>query len=124
MPRRSSPKKSKPASKPAPKPAPKAATKPPSKLGALPEWNLDGLYPGIDSPRIEQDLAQGGRDCAAFEQDYKGKLAVLAAGATAGAKLAEALKRYEAIDDRLGRLISFASLMYAGDSTDAKRAKF
>ena len=95
-----------------------------SKLGALPEWHLDDLYPSIDSPRIEQDLAQGDRDCAAFEQDYKGKLSVLAAGAGAGAKLAEAVKRYEAIDDHLGRLISYASLMYAGDSTDAKRAKF
>jgi oligoendopeptidase F len=32
--------------------------------------------------------------------------------------------RYEAIDDRLGRLMSYASLMYAGNTTDPARAKF
>ncbi len=32
--------------------------------------------------------------------------------------LAEAVKRYEALEDRLGRLISYASLVYAGNTTD------
>jgi oligoendopeptidase F len=95
-----------------------------SKLGALPEWNLDDLYPGIDSPQIERDLAQADSDCAAFEQDFKGKLSAMAAGERGGQALAEAVKRYEAIDDRLGRLMSYASLMYAGNTTDPKRAKF
>jgi len=27
------------------------------KLNALPEWNLDDLYPGIDSPALKRDLA-------------------------------------------------------------------
>ena len=72
------------------------------KLGRLPEWNLDDLYAGIDSPQIERDLAQADADCAAFERDFKGRLAEMAAGA----KLAEAVKRYEALDDKLGRLIS------------------
>ena len=48
----------------------------------------------------------------------------MAAGADAGAKLAEAVKRYEALDDLLGRLISFAGLVYAGNTTDPVRAKF
>jgi oligoendopeptidase F len=94
------------------------------KLGTLPEWNLDDLYPGIDSPQIARDLGAADADCAAFEQDFKGRLAALASGEQAGAKLAEAIRRYEAIDDRLGRLISYASLVYAGDNTDPKRAKF
>jgi oligoendopeptidase F len=94
------------------------------KLGTLPEWNLDDLYPGIDSPQIASDLGAADADCAAFEQDFKGRLAALASGEQAGAKLAEAIRRYEAIDDRLGRLISYASLVYAGDNTDPKRAKF
>src|SRR5581483_8033399 len=107
-----------------PRRSPLKKSKPATKLGALPEWNLDDLYPGIDSPRIAQDLAQADRDCAAFEQDFKGKLSAMAAGERAGASLAEAIRRYEAIDDRLGRLISYASLLYAGDTTDAGRAKF
>jgi oligoendopeptidase F len=110
--------------KSAPKTASKSAPKTASKLGALPEWNLDDLYPGIDSPQIGRDLAQADADCAAFERDFKGRLAAMAAGARGGQALAEAVKRYEALEDSLGRLISFASLMYAGNSTDAKRAKF
>ncbi|MGC2826821.1 MAG: M3 family oligoendopeptidase [Pseudolabrys sp.] len=95
-----------------------------SKLGALPEWNLNDLYPGLDSPEIKRDLEQADSDCAAFEQGFKGRLAAMAAGESAGRALAEAVKRYEAIDDRLGRLVSYASLVYAGNTMDPVRAKF
>src|SRR6185437_8208652 len=94
------------------------------KLGALPEWNLNDLYPGIDSPELKRDLEQADSDCASFEQEFKGHLAALAAGEGAGRALAAAVKRYEAIDDRLGRLVSYASLVYAGNTTDSVRAKF
>ena len=76
----------------------------PHKLGALPEWNLDDLYPGLDSPELKRDLEKADSDCVAFEQDFKGKLAQMAAGEGAGTALAEAVKRYEALDDTLGRL--------------------
>ncbi|HUL89518.1 MAG TPA: M3 family oligoendopeptidase [Pseudolabrys sp.] len=94
------------------------------KLGALPEWNLRDLYPGLDSPEIKRDLEQADKDCTAFEQEFKGRLVAMAAGEGAGQALAEAVKRYEAIDDRLGRLISYASLVYAGNTTDPVSAKF
>jgi oligoendopeptidase F len=94
------------------------------KLAALPEWNLDDLYPGIDSPEIDRDLVAADADCAAFERDFKGKLAAMAAGEGAGAALAAAVKRYEALEDKLGRLISYAQLVYSGNTTDPKRAKF
>ncbi|MFY9600296.1 MAG: oligoendopeptidase F, partial [Pseudolabrys sp.] len=95
-----------------------------SKLGALPEWNLTDLYPGVDSPEIKRDLEQADNDCTAFEQEFKGRLIAMAAGEGGGRALAEAVKRYEGIDDRLGRLISYASLVYAGNTTDPVRAKF
>ena len=104
------------------KPKPKAAPKADRKLGALPEWNLNDLYRGMDDPAVKRDLERGDADCGAFETDFKGKLAALAG--QGGAKLAEAVKRYEAIDDRLGRLYSYASLLYAGDNSDPARAKF
>src|SRR6187551_572599 len=94
----------------------------PAKLGDLPEWNLRDLYPGLDSPEVKRDLELADSECAAFEQDFKGRLAALAAGE--GGALAKAVARYEAIDDRLGRLMSYASLMYAGNTTDPARAKF
>ena len=95
-----------------------------ARLGALPEWNLSDLYPGLDSPKIKRDLEQADSDCVAFEQEFKGRLAALATGEGAGGALAAAVKRYESIDDRLGRLISYASLVYAGNTTDPVSAKF
>ncbi len=34
------------------------------------------------------------------------------------------MREYEALEELLGRLISYAGLLYAGDTSDAKRAKF
>src|SRR3974390_2781869 len=83
--------------KTASKRAPK--TKAEAKLGNLPEWNLNDLYAGMDDPALQRDLAAGDAECAAFEGAFRGKLADLAAGG--GKALAEAVKRYEAIEDRL-----------------------
>jgi oligoendopeptidase F len=95
-----------------------------SKLGKLPEWNLADLYSGIDSPDLKRDLEIGEADCGAFEQAFKGKLAGMALGQGPGPTLAEAVKRYEALDDRLGRIGSYAQLVYAANTTDPARAKF
>src|ERR1043165_5686786 len=102
----------------------RAAAKRPAGLGRLPEWNLADLYPGIDAPEVKRDLERADAECIAFEESYKGKLAALAAAPDAGGGLAEGVNRYEAIDDLLGRLISFASLVYAGNTNDPVRAKF
>ena len=45
-----------------------------SKLGALPEWNLNDLYPGMESPELKWDLENTENQCAAFEEAFKGKL--------------------------------------------------
>src|ERR1700754_3830946 len=95
-----------------------------SKTGKLPEWNLADLYSGIDAPEIARDLQKMDADCVAFETDYKGKLAEHAAREDGGAWLAEAVKRYEAIDDLAGRLGSYAGLVHAGDSVSAAISKF
>jgi oligoendopeptidase F len=94
------------------------------RLGALPEWNLADLYAGLDDPQVKRDLDRGAAESLAFEQAYKGKLAALAEEPAAGAALAEAVKRYEALDDLLGRLMSYAGLLHAGDTVDPARAKF
>ena len=90
----------------------------------MPEWNLNDLYPGLESPELKRDLERADAECAAFEQDVKGKLAALAAGNGGGRALAEAVKRYETIDESLGRLVSYAALVYVGNTTDPVRAKF
>jgi oligoendopeptidase F len=95
-----------------------------SKTGRLPEWNLADLYSGIDAPEVARDLAKMDADCVAFETDYKGKLAEFTARDGGGRWLAEAVKRYEAIDDLAGRLGSYAGLVHAGDSVDPAISKF
>jgi len=102
--------------------APAAVSAP--DLGSLPEWNLKDLYAGIDAPEVARDLDRGDAECAAFEAAYKGRLAALLAEPDGPAQLAEAVRRYEAIEDLLGRVISFAGLVYSGDTTDPRRAKF
>ena len=95
-----------------------------SKPGKLPEWNLSDLYAGIDAPEVSRDLQKMDADCVAFETDYKGKLAEHVAKDDGGQWLAEAVKRYEAIDDLAGRLGSYAGLVHAGDSVDPAISKF
>ncbi len=90
----------------------------------MPEWNLADLYTGIDAPEVTRDLERMDAECAAFEADYKGKLAERTAGEGGGVWLAEAVRRYEAIDDVAGRLGSYAGLVHAGDSVDPAITKF
>jgi oligoendopeptidase F len=92
--------------------------------GGLPEWNLADLYPAIDSPALAADLAAAERDAARFAADYRGRLKELAEDAAAGEKLGEAVARYEALQEILGRIMSYAGLVYAGDTSDPARAKF
>jgi len=95
-----------------------------SKTGKLPEWNLADLYSGIDAPEVARDLEKMDADCVAFETDYKGKLSTGTANEDGGKWLAEAVRRYEAIDDLAGRLGSYAGLVHAGDSVDPAISKF
>jgi oligoendopeptidase F len=93
-------------------------------LGKLPEWDLSALYSGIDDPAVKRDLDRADAYSIAFEEDFKGKLAALADRPDAGQKLAEAVKRYEQLDDLLGRLVSYAGLVHAGNTVDPACAKF
>src|SRR5258708_5925853 len=95
-----------------------------TKVGKLPEWDLADLYSGIDAPEVVTDLQKMDADCVAFETDYKGKLAEHTAKEDGGKWLAEAVRRYEAIDDLAGRLGSYAGLIHAGDSVDPAITKF
>ena len=90
-----------------------------AKLGALPEWDLSDLYAGIDDPVLARDLDAVEADAAAFSQRYKGRIAGMD-GAALGAMLAA----YEALEDRLGRIGSFAGLLHAGDMSDAAIGRF
>ena len=93
-------------------------------LGTLPEWDLADLYPSMDSAEFSADLSAAEAECQACADAYRGPLARRVTGDSAVQALDEAVRRYEALEDRLGRVISYAGLVYAGDTTDPKRAKF
>src|ERR1700732_4787865 len=92
-------------------------------LGALPEWNVDDLYRSMDSPAFATDLAKAAAECKGFNTTYQGKLEVLAKKAS-GAGLLVAIQRYEALEELLGRIMAYAGLVYAEDTTDPARMKF
>jgi oligoendopeptidase F len=93
-------------------------------LGGLPEWNLGDLYPSMESKEFADDLTKAAEECARFSADWRGKLGEIAAGAGASEKLFEAVRAYEGLEDLLGRIMSYAGLVYSGDTTDPTRAKF
>jgi oligoendopeptidase F len=97
---------------------------PSGSLGALPEWDLSHLYPGLDSEAFKADLARGEAECRAIAETYRGRLDTLAKGGDAPQALTEAIRRYEEVEDLLGRLMSYAGLVYSGETTDPVRAKF
>jgi oligoendopeptidase F len=88
-------------------------------LGTLPEWNLSDLYAGPDSPALTEDLARLADDAAAFHQRYEGKLADLS-----GAALGEAVEAYEGMQELSGRILSYASLVHAGNLADPDIGRF
>ncbi len=93
-------------------------------LGVLPQWRLDDLYEGMDSPRFAADLRRAAADARTFATAYQGKLAELAKASDAGERLCAAVRAYEALQDLMGRIMSYASLLYAGDTSDVARGKF
>ncbi|MCJ2089245.1 M3 family oligoendopeptidase [Methylobacterium sp. E-005] len=93
-------------------------------LGVLPEWDLSDLYAGIDDPNFSVDMTRAEEECRRFSETYAGRIAAIVSGADASAALAEAVRTYEGIEDLLGKLMSFAGLVYSGDTTDEARAKF
>ncbi|MEM6744672.1 MAG: M3 family metallopeptidase, partial [Pseudomonadota bacterium] len=90
-----------------------------SPFGDLPEWNLDDLYPGPEAPALRTDLDEARQEAAALAEQVEGKMAGLS-----GDRLADAVIRYERLQRRLGRVMSYAGLRHYQNTTDAERAKF
>jgi oligoendopeptidase F len=93
-------------------------------LGILPEWDLTHLYPSMDAPAFAADMERAASRALDFAGTYRGKLAAIAAQADASVALHKAVAAYEVLDDLMGRIMSYAGLVYSGDTTDPQRAKF
>jgi oligoendopeptidase F len=92
-------------------------------LGTLPEWNLGDLYPSRDGSAFTGDLEKAKTDAAGFQARWKGNLAA-ACARTGKEGLGEALRQFEALEDLIGRIGSYAGLVYYSDMTDPANGKF
>ncbi len=88
-------------------------------LGALPAWDLDDLYPGMDSAELKADLDRIEKTARAFHKSHAGKVAALD-----GAALGDAVAAFEALEEIIGGILSYAQLVRAGDVADAGIGKF
>ncbi len=88
-------------------------------LGDLPTWNLADLYSSPTGPDLDRDLKRAAADADVFAGVYEGKIAGLD-----GKALGAAVAKYEALQDLMGRIGSYASLYYAQDMADPVRGSF
>jgi oligoendopeptidase F len=90
----------------------------------LPEWDLSALYSGPDDPAIQRDIQAASEAASAFAGRAKGRLETLLKAPDGAAAFAALIADYEKLQDLLGRLMSYAGLLYSGDTTDPQRMKF
>ncbi|SIQ39296.1 oligoendopeptidase F [Rhizobium sp. RU20A] len=103
-------------------PADAGAARASESLGELPVWKLTDLYPSSTSPEFTSDLKAVRNETLAFEARWKGHLEA-AAAKTGDEGLGAAIRAFEAIEERMGRLASYAGLTYFSDTSDPKNGK-
>ena len=99
--------------------APASASLSSKVLGDLPEWNLDDLFPGIDSDFLKNLLERTDAQAKLLSTKYSGKI-----GNISASDLAKVIVEYEEIDESLARIMSYASLVYAADMSDQESGRF
>ncbi len=95
------------------------AAAPVATTDTLPSWDLTDLYPAPDSPELAADLDRAEAQARAFQAARAGTLARLS-----GADLAAVLREFQAIEETLGRLVSYAQLQFSADNLDPAIGRF
>lgn len=85
----------------------------------LPTWDLTDLYPSMTSDKLARDFASLEIQVSAFADSYKDKLSHMDAKT-----VLDAVCHYEAMEEVMGRVMSYAGLLHAGDVTDPDISKF
>lgn len=81
----------------------------------LPKWNLTSLYQNREDPAIVSDIETVRQAINQFVSVHKGNIRRYT-----GAQLGKAIKEYEIISDRMGRLESYAYLQYSENMSHQK----
>jgi oligoendopeptidase F len=76
-------------------------------------WDLSIFYSGSDDPAIQRDMDVISAQADAFAEQYRGRVAQLDSE-----EMFEALRELEALNDRNGRIGTFASLTFSADTNN------
>lgn len=74
----------------------------------LPEWDLSDFYKAPGAPEVAKDFRRADMLCSEFRQNYEGKVTSLS-----GEQLAKAIAEYEVIQELIGKLGSYAQLVFS-----------
>lgn len=84
-------------------------------------WDLSFLFSGLDDPKIAEIWERCIARAREFGEKYRGKIALSDLDA---ATLAGAIREYEGIASESSKPVSYGSLLFAADSSDAKLGAF
>jgi oligoendopeptidase F len=85
----------------------------------LPTWNLKDFYDNLKSPQVVKDINRSEELVKQFAHKYSGRIETLNP-----VEFTQAVKEYEDINELMGKLGSYAQLLYAGDMTRPEIAQF
>ncbi|MDZ7681731.1 MAG: M3 family oligoendopeptidase [Fodinibius sp.] len=82
------------------------------------QWDLSDLYNSVDDPALANDREQVREQAQRFASKYKGKVASLDAGG-----LKQALQEYEELLETIGKIGSYAHLIWSTDTNKPEYGK-
>jgi oligoendopeptidase F len=88
-------------------------------LGLMPEWDLQDLYEGSESPKLETDLQYCLKAGKKFQKTYKNRVNRLSPQ-----ELNKAIQDYETFSTLMGKIGTFSQLYYAAQINDPQRGRF
>ncbi len=89
------------------------------KLQQIPSWDLSDFYSSIKDKKISLDLKKIAADSEKFTKTFSGKITKLSAS-----QLFSAIKNYEEIAEKIGKISSYSYLIYASDLSNHDNVSF
>lgn len=89
------------------------------QAGSLPNWDLSALYSSMTCPKLEKDYSQLETKIKDFSDNYYQKVTSLSTN-----ELAQAIQSYEEMQEIMGRIMSYAYLVYATDMSSEEVGRF
>jgi len=84
-----------------------------------PKWDLSDFYNSINDKKITLDLQKIANECEIFSKEYQAKITKINAK-----NLYVAIKKYEEISEKIGKIATYAYLVYASDLSNQNNIAF